>query len=43
MIPYSWLEEAAECISPFIRKTPLTYDAQHNLYLKWENQQIRDS
>lgn len=43
MIPYEWLEQARERISPYIHKTPLTYDAQNNLYLKWENHQVTGS
>ncbi len=43
MIPYEWIEQAYQRISPHIRKTPLTYDAQNNLYLKWENQQVTGS
>ena len=43
MIPYSWLEEAAERIAPHIRTTPLTYDPVQDLYLKWENHQITGS
>jgi threonine dehydratase len=43
MIPFIWLEQANERIAPFINKTPLTYDAQNNLYLKWENHQVTGS
>ena len=43
MIPYAWLEQANERIGPFILKTPLTFDAQNNLYLKWENHQVTGS
>jgi threonine dehydratase len=43
MIPFAWLEQASERIGPFIHKTPLTYDAQNNLYLKWENHQVTGS
>jgi threonine dehydratase len=43
MIPYAWLEQAYERISPYIHKTPLTYDAQNDLYLKWENHQVTGS
>ena len=43
MIPYIWLEQAYERIHPYINKTPLTYDAQNNLYLKWENHQVTGS
>jgi len=43
MIPYAWLEQAYERIDPYIHKTPLTYDANNNLYLKWENHQVTGS
>lgn len=43
MIPYIWLEQAYERICPYIHKTPLTYDTQNDLYLKWENHQVTGS
>lgn len=43
MIPYAWFEQAYERISPYISKTPLTYDGQNDLYLKWENHQVTGS
>ncbi len=43
MIPYVWLEQAKERITPFIKRTPLTYDPQNDLYLKWENHQATGS
>lgn len=43
MIPAEWLIEAANRIAPYIRITPLTYDNQNDLYLKWENKQITGS
>ena len=43
MIPFIWLEQAYERIAPFITKTPLTYDATNDLYLKWENLQVTGS
>ncbi len=43
MIPYTWLEEAAERIAPYIQKTPLTYDPNNDVYLKWENHQVTGS
>lgn len=43
MIPFEWLEEAAERITPHIRITPLTYDPNNDLYLKWENHQVTGS
>jgi hypothetical protein len=43
MIPFTWLQQATERIAPHIRITPLTYDVENNLYLKWENQQVTGS
>lgn len=43
MIPYTWLEEAAERIAPHIRNTPLSYDPNNDLFLKWENHQVTGS
>jgi threonine dehydratase len=43
MIPYEWLEQARDRIAPHIYRTPLTYDAARNLYIKWENRQVTGS
>ena len=43
MIPYQWLEVAAQRIQAHIVNTPLTYDADNDLYIKWENHQITGS
>lgn len=43
MIPPEWLDQAAARIAPHIRRTLLTNDAELNLYLKWENQQVTGS
>jgi threonine dehydratase len=43
MIPLVWLEQANERIAPYIKKTPLTYDPQNDLYIKWENHQVTGS
>jgi threonine dehydratase len=43
LIPYSWLEQAGDRIGPYIKKTPLTYDGNNHLYLKWENHQVTGS
>ena len=43
MLPYIWLEEARKRISPYINHTPLTYDSQLDIHLKWENQQVTGS
>ena len=43
MIPVEWLTRAAERISQYIRTTQLTYDAQNDLFLKWENRQVTGS
>jgi threonine dehydratase len=43
MIPYEWLIQAKERLKPYIRHTPLEYDAENQLYLKWENMQVTGS
>jgi threonine dehydratase len=43
MLPFPWLEQAVERIRPFIIKTPLTYDATTDIYIKWENHQVTGS
>ncbi len=43
MIPYEWLEQAEVRIAPHIRQTPLTYDPERAVYLKWENRQVTGS
>ncbi len=43
MIPYEWIEQAAERIAPHIRRTPLTHDDGRNWYFKWENRQVTGS
>jgi threonine dehydratase len=39
MIPLDWLDQAKRRISGQIEQTPLTYDPDLRLYLKWENRQ----
>lgn len=39
MIPFTWFTDASKRIKPYIQKTPLTYDKDNNIYLKWENHQ----
>lgn len=43
MIPSEWLELAERRLQGQIHQTPLTYDAELDLYLKWENRQITGS
>lgn len=43
MIPLSWLREAETRIAPSIRITPLTYDPENKIYIKWENHQVTGS
>ncbi len=43
MFPFSWLQNAKENIQPYILQTPLTYDEELDLYLKWENLQLTGS
>jgi threonine dehydratase len=39
MIPPEWLDQAARRLQGQIEQTPLTYDPELKLYLKWENRQ----
>ncbi len=43
MIPSEWIDQAALRIASHIRRTLLTNDAELNIYLKWENQQVTGS
>jgi threonine dehydratase len=43
MVPYIWLENAQERLAPHIRTTPLGYDQDRDLYIKWENRQVTGS
>lgn len=43
LVPFQWIEEAAERIAPHINHTPLSYDPDIDVYFKWENQQITGS
>ena len=43
MIPFNWLEEAQARVAGVIQVTPLTYDPQNELYIKWENHQVTGS
>ena len=43
MIPSAWLEEAARRLRGRTVRTPLTYDPEYKLYLKWENRQMTGS
>jgi threonine dehydratase len=43
MIPTEWLELATRRLQGQIHQTPLTYDADLDLYLKWENRQVTGS
>jgi threonine dehydratase len=43
MIPIEWFEQASKRIGPYIQRTPLTYDNQHKVFLKWENHQVTGS
>lgn len=43
MFPYEWIEQAHERISPYVKKTPLSFDTNLNIFLKWENKQITGS
>ncbi len=43
MIPLEWFTAACERISPFVRQTPISYDPDLDVYIKWENQQVTGS
>ncbi len=43
MIPDTWLDEAVKRLKGMVRVTPLTYDPELDLYLKWENHQVTGS
>jgi threonine dehydratase len=43
MIPIEWIKQAQKRIAGYIETTPLTYDETHDMYLKWENQQVTGS
>ncbi len=43
MIPTEWLFEARQRINPYVRQTPITFDAGLDVYFKWENLQITGS
>jgi threonine dehydratase len=43
MIPTEWFHEAQERLKAHIDITPLTYDANLDAYMKWENHQITGS
>jgi threonine dehydratase len=43
MIPIEWLYQAKERINPFITRTPITFDEELGIYLKWENHQVTGS
>ena len=39
MIPLKWLQAASQRLDGKTHRTPLTYDAERGLYIKWENRQ----
>lgn len=41
--PFEWITCAEERISPHINVTPLTFDKDLGIYLKWENHQVTGS
>lgn len=43
MIPQEWIDQAAGRLYGRILVTPLTYDAENDLFLKWENRQVTGS
>ncbi len=38
-----WIQEAEQRIRPHIVETPLTWDAKHQIYIKWESHQVTGS
>lgn len=43
MIPFDWFQLARTRIQPHINQTPLTWDTERGLFLKWENHQVTGS
>jgi len=43
MLPYDWITQAAERISNHIVHTPVLYDKDLNIFLKFENKQVTGS
>ncbi len=43
MIPDEWLDQALERLNRHIEQTPFTYDADNELFIKWENHQVTGS
>jgi threonine dehydratase len=43
MIPSDWLDLATRRLQGQVRQTPLSYDSELDVYLKWENRQVTGS
>src|SRR5512133_61419 len=43
MIPSDWLDLATRRLQGQVEQTPLTYDPQLDLFIKWENRQVTGS
>lgn len=43
MIPMEWVQRAQASLAPHIKKTPVTYDADQDIFLKWESVQVTGS
>ncbi|HEX9017580.1 MAG TPA: pyridoxal-phosphate dependent enzyme [Anaerolineaceae bacterium] len=43
MIPSAWIDLAARRLHGQVQRTPLTFDPELDLYLKWENRQVTGS
>ncbi len=43
MIPLLWLDEARATLQGRARETPVTFDQELQVYLKWENAQLTGS
>ena len=43
MIPLEWIYSASARIRETVEVTPITHDAEHNWWIKWENHQVTGS
>lgn len=43
LFPLHWVQQAAQRIAPHIKHTPLTYDPELDVYIKWESHQVTGS
>lgn len=43
MIPTHWIQQAVERLAPYLLQTPVTYDSELDIHIKWENKQVTGS